>query len=426
MRGGRRLGAQEPPQGAPPTAGPCRRLALCSHHTAAQETWTAAPGLQGLLLLAAQAGAAEDRAPCWCAHGPWWSPCTIPICKWPTPRHCCVLVTPVLAFSGQVYDATFRAATRDLAGAADLFLESIATFTSCAPDHPASARSQPPVLPAGGSPLQGRIPHCAGCHGWPCLSQALPWACQHALQEPAAGGDRRSIREFMYSMCSSRTLCCEAAVRAQMPSDQRRLKAELYMSYVGVQPAPVYLHGVRAPHGASEKGLRVPGSSLTVAPALLCSTELFTYETCIFYTVLAAVPTLDRVRLKSKVVDAPEILTVIDAIPHLTTYLNALYECRYAEFFQVGALAVALPAHRAQAQGPQGAVVVLLQLEWHQRSGCTMLHTLEGIGLTVHQYNNSQAHMVWHAVLCILVTLGRSQASFSDSGNCHMSAVSQN
>ena len=69
--------------------------------------------------------------------------------------------------------------------------------------------------------------------------------------------------------------------------------------------------------------------------AWACSTELFSYEACIFYTVLAAVPTLDRVRLKAKVVDAPEILTVIEAIPHLSAYLNALYECRYAEFFRV-------------------------------------------------------------------------------------------
>ncbi len=45
-------------------------------------------------------------------------------------------------------------------------------------------------------------------------------------------------------------------------------------------------------------------------------------------------PTLDRVSLKSKVVDAPEILTVIESIPHLSTYLNALYKCQYADFFK--------------------------------------------------------------------------------------------
>lgn len=72
-----------------------------------------------------------------------------------------------------------------------------------------------------------------------------------------------------------------------------------------------------------------------------CRTELFSYETCIFYTVLTAIPTLDRVSLKAKVVDAPEILTVIDTIPNLNTFLNALYECRYADFFQVSRICAA-------------------------------------------------------------------------------------
>lgn len=81
-------------------------------------------------------------------------------------------------------------------------------------------------------------------------------------------------------------------------------------------------------------------------------TELFSYETCIFYTVLTAIPTLDRVSLKAKVVDAPEILTVIDTIPNLNTFLNALYECRYADFFQVGRIcAVASARTGFQAWG---------------------------------------------------------------------------
>ena len=41
-------------------------------------------------------------------------------------------------------------------------------------------------------------------------------------------------------------------------------------------------------------------------------------------------------------VDAPEILTVIDSIPHLTQYLNAMYGCRYADFFAVSHLHVCL------------------------------------------------------------------------------------
>jgi 26S proteasome regulatory subunit N7 len=31
--------------------------------------------------------------------------------------------------------------------------------------------------------------------------------------------------------------------------------------------------------------------------------------------------------------DAPEILEVLHEIPHLESYINSLYHCRYAEFF---------------------------------------------------------------------------------------------
>lgn len=39
--------------------------------------------------------------------------------------------------------------------------------------------------------------------------------------------------------------------------------------------------------------------------------------------------------MKKKVVDAPEILAVIDTIPHLSSFLNSLYACSYGAFFQV-------------------------------------------------------------------------------------------
>jgi hypothetical protein len=32
-------------------------------------------------------------------------------------------------------------------------------------------------------------------------------------------------------------------------------------------------------------------------------------------------------------VDAPEILTVIGKIPHLSEFLNSLYDCQYKSFF---------------------------------------------------------------------------------------------
>lgn len=59
------------------------------------------------------------------------------------------------------------------------------------------------------------------------------------------------------------------------------------------------------------------------------------YEMLIFYSVVTSVITLERVDLKKRVVDAPEILTVIDSIPNLTSFLNSLYMCQYGAFFKV-------------------------------------------------------------------------------------------
>ena len=60
-----------------------------------------------------------------------------------------------------------------------------------------------------------------------------------------------------------------------------------------------------------------------------------TYERCIFYTVLLAVVALDRPTLKARVIDSPEVLSVLDSLPHLRPFLSALHGCQYAEFFQV-------------------------------------------------------------------------------------------
>ena len=60
--------------------------------------------------------------------------------------------------------------------------------------------------------------------------------------------------------------------------------------------------------------------------------ELFPYDTFIFYTVLTSIISLDRVSLKQKVVDAPEILTVIGKIPYLSEFLTSVFGCEYKFF----------------------------------------------------------------------------------------------
>ena len=52
------------------------------------------------------------------------------------------------------------------------------------------------------------------------------------------------------------------------------------------------------------------------------STELMEYKDFVKYAVLAGAIALKRVDLKKKVIDAPEVLEVLNEIPHLETTLH--------------------------------------------------------------------------------------------------------
>lgn len=57
------------------------------------------------------------------------------------------------------------------------------------------------------------------------------------------------------------------------------------------------------------------------------------YNAFVTYAVLLALLHLPRPELKQRVVDSPDILSVIDQIPHLGSLLNSFYEGRYKELF---------------------------------------------------------------------------------------------
>ena len=62
------------------------------------------------------------------------------------------------------------------------------------------------------------------------------------------------------------------------------------------------------------------------------SYELLSYDDFVFYTVICAVVTLPRTELKAKVIDSPEILSVLNRLPGLGDFLNALHKCDYRTF----------------------------------------------------------------------------------------------
>ncbi|RHZ81159.1 hypothetical protein Glove_123g34 [Diversispora epigaea] len=64
------------------------------------------------------------------------------------------------------------------------------------------------------------------------------------------------------------------------------------------------------------------------------STELMDYKDFVKYAVLAGAISLNRVDLKKKVIDAPEVLEVLHEIPHLGEFINSLYNCAYSKFFE--------------------------------------------------------------------------------------------
>ncbi|KAK6454366.1 26S proteasome subunit RPN7-domain-containing protein [Scheffersomyces xylosifermentans] len=79
------------------------------------------------------------------------------------------------------------------------------------------------------------------------------------------------------------------------------------------------------------------GKLLIDSLATFTSTELCSYEQVAHYAIVAGVLSLERVDLKSKIIDSPEILSIYSSAPELEPLLNltnSLYTCQYSHFFQ--------------------------------------------------------------------------------------------
>lgn len=81
------------------------------------------------------------------------------------------------------------------------------------------------------------------------------------------------------------------------------------------------------------RNFKQAGELFLTSVATFTTTELFPYHILVLYTIITAIVSLDRVSLKKKIIDAPEILTVIGEIPALEQLLNSLYNCKYGDFF---------------------------------------------------------------------------------------------
>lgn len=86
-------------------------------------------------------------------------------------------------------------------------------------------------------------------------------------------------------------------------------------------------------YAMSIRDFKKAANQLLETVATFTAVELMDYQDFIFYTTVLSAVSLDRVSLKKKVIDSPEVLAVIDNIPHLNSLVNSLYNSRFAEFF---------------------------------------------------------------------------------------------
>ncbi|PWN54312.1 putative RPN7-subunit of the regulatory particle of the proteasome [Violaceomyces palustris] len=87
-------------------------------------------------------------------------------------------------------------------------------------------------------------------------------------------------------------------------------------------------------HLLSVRDFKKGGQLFLEALSTFTATELLDYNDFITLTVLSNALSLKRWDLKKKIIDSPEVLQVIDEIPHLRTYATSLYNCEYGTFFR--------------------------------------------------------------------------------------------
>ena len=68
--------------------------------------------------------------------------------------------------------------------------------------------------------------------------------------------------------------------------------------------------------------------------ATFTSTELLSFKEFVFYTVLTSMMAMDRTTVKTKVLNSPEVLSVIHEVIGLPEFLSSLYDSKYKDFFE--------------------------------------------------------------------------------------------
>ncbi|XP_065829724.1 26S proteasome non-ATPase regulatory subunit 6-like [Oscarella lobularis] len=87
-------------------------------------------------------------------------------------------------------------------------------------------------------------------------------------------------------------------------------------------------------HAMSVRNFKQAASNFLDAVSTFTSYELMDYKTMILYTVLCCMISLERVELKTKVVQGSEVQEILHQLPVAKSFLSSLYECKYGVFFR--------------------------------------------------------------------------------------------
>ena len=82
------------------------------------------------------------------------------------------------------------------------------------------------------------------------------------------------------------------------------------------------------------RNFKEAGKNFLDALMTFTSYELFDFKTFVFYTAVINIISVDRKTLKEKVIDNSDVLSCINDIPHLQSFLNTFYDGEYEKFFK--------------------------------------------------------------------------------------------
>ena len=82
------------------------------------------------------------------------------------------------------------------------------------------------------------------------------------------------------------------------------------------------------------RNFKEAGKNFLDALMTFTSYELFDFKTFVFYTAVINIISVDRKKLKKKIIDNSDVLSCINDIPHLQAFLNTFYDGEYEKFFK--------------------------------------------------------------------------------------------